>query len=79
MKIATIGLFAALFFVGTALWQSPPAQTQGAGSFAITSSGKGDTAFRLNVATGQVHFCQVRTSNYGRNVEGGSCTALVTE
>jgi len=79
MKIAMIGLFAVVFLVGTAIWQSQPAQTQAAGLFAIASSGKGDTAFRLNVATGQVHFCQVRTSNYGRNVEGGSCTALVTE
>ena len=78
MKIATIGLFAALFLVGTALWQSPPAQTQGAGSFAIATSGRGDTVFRLNVATGQVHFCQVSKSSYGRNVEG-ACTALVIE
>ncbi len=78
MKIATIGLFAAVFLVGTAIWQSPPAQTQAAGPYSIVPSGKSDAAFRLNVATGQVHFCQVRTSNYGRNVEG-SCTVLATE
>ena len=89
MKIATIGLFAALFLVGTALWHSPPAQTQGAGPFAIVSSSKAgpfnivsssrrDAAFRLNVATGQVHYCQVKASSYGRDVEG-SCTALATE
>ena len=78
MKIASIGLFATVFLVGTALWQSPPAQTQGASRFAIASSGNGGTAFRLNVETGQVHFCQVSKSSYGRKVEG-SCTALVTE
>ncbi len=78
MKIATIGLFAALFLVVTALWQSPPAQTQGTGPFAIAASGRGHAAFRLNVATGQILFCQVKTSSYLRKVEG-SCTALVTE
>ncbi len=78
MKFATIGLLTALFLVGAAIWQSPPAQTQGTGPFAIAATGRGDAAFRLNVATGQVHYCQVKTSSYGRDVEG-SCTALATD
>lgn len=78
MKIVTIGLSVTLFLIVIAVWQSQPAQTQATGPFTITSSGRGDTAFLLNTATGQVHFCQVKSSMYGRDVEG-SCAALATE
>ncbi len=78
MNIAAAGLFTALLLVAAVVWNSRPAQTQGAGSYSIVSSGKSDAAFRLNVATGEVHFCHVRTSNYGRTIEG-ACSALATE
>lgn len=78
MNIAAAGLFTILLIVAAVLWNSQPAQTQSAGPYSIVPSGKSDAAFRLNVATGEVHFCQVRASNYGRTIEG-ACRALATE